>query len=292
MADPNLEVHPNFASLAFCQVHEVLMDSLHIEVAQATQHLETAWDKDHHLCIDEWNAQCEAEAHEDACIQLEAQEREDEAHRLEEAEAKKEHCKAKKKKPKINDFDDDLPPPSSIIPRPSQYALQKLTTFDFVELWYFLPEGCLEASCNHRSQADNALRLSNSNDILTLCPVASIRALHNKRANHKLSFADFLQAKNSFLHHIKQADWPSRHINTLATFFWHLENHGVKINEHGDVTILHYTSRIHCHWHNELKRDAGGSFNISLINKNLLNSITFEINSNAQAKLSCKASST
>lgn len=109
-------------------------------------------------------------------------------------------------------------------------------------------------------------------------------------ADHKLPFSDFFQVKNSFLHHIKQADWPSSHINMLTKLIEHLENYGIMINKHSDATVLCYASYIHCHWHDELKCDASGSFNICLINKNLLNSITFDINSNIQAKLSHKAS--
>ena len=227
MADPNLEIRPDFASNAFRKVWEALMDALHIDVAYAIDCLVTAWDVDHNHQVEDWNAQREAEALEADHLWREEQEREDEAHRLEEAEAERERKEAKKKKPKINDFIADLPPPNTIAPRPSQYALQKISSYDFVELWYFSLEGCSEAACNHKSQADDTLGFSNSNDILSLRPVASVRALHNARADHDLSFSEFLQAKNFFLHHIKQLAWPAKHIDALAEFFWNVENHGI-----------------------------------------------------------------
>ncbi|KAG6375054.1 hypothetical protein JVT61DRAFT_3836 [Boletus reticuloceps] len=51
-----------------------------------------------------------------------------------------------KKKPTIANFEEDEPPPNAIASRPSQYALQKITAFEYVELWYFTREGCFEAT--------------------------------------------------------------------------------------------------------------------------------------------------
>ena len=87
MADPNLEVCPDFTSNAFREVREALMDALHIDVAHAIDRLVAAWDADYNHWIEDWNAQCEAEALEADHLWHEEQEREDEARRLEEAEA-------------------------------------------------------------------------------------------------------------------------------------------------------------------------------------------------------------
>ena len=284
MADPNLEVRPDFASNAFCEVQEALMDTLHIDVAHAIDHLVTAWNADHNHRVEDWNAQRKAEALEADHLQREEREREDEARRLEEAEAERERKEAEKKKPKIYDFIADLPPPNTIAPRPSQYALQKISSYNFVELWYFSLEGCSEAARNHRSQADDTLGFSNSNNILSLHPVASVRASCNACADHDLSFSEFLQAKNSFLRHIKWLAWPAKPIDALAEFFWNVENHGIHANENSDLIALHYASHIRRQWHDELKYNSDNIFNISIINDNFMNTVAFKINSNLQAK--------
>ena len=104
------------------------MDALHIHVAHAIDCLVTTWDADHNHRVEDWNAQREAEALKADHLQHEEREREYEARRLEEAEAERERKEAEKKKPKINDFVTDLPPPNTIAPRPSQYALQKISS--------------------------------------------------------------------------------------------------------------------------------------------------------------------
>ncbi|KAG8214776.1 hypothetical protein J3R82DRAFT_9911 [Butyriboletus roseoflavus] len=196
--------------------------------------------------------------------------------------------KPKRKSPKSVTSTSPCHPPSIIAPQPSQYAIQKISAFDFVELWYFSPEGCSEAACNHKSQADDMFGLSNTNEILTLHPVASVRVSRNARANYDLLFSEFLQAKNAFLYHIKQATWPDKHVNALAEFFWNLKNHSMHVNENGDLIALHYAFCIHRQWHDELKSNSGNTFNILIINDNLMNSIAFEMNSNIQAKVSHK----
>lgn len=104
---------------------------------------------------------------------------------------------------------------SILVPHPSQYAIQKLNTFDYVELWYFFPEDCANAACNNRSQADDTFGLSKVDNILTVHLVTSVRALWNTLTDQELSFESFLQAKNSFLIHAKRASWPTNNLNTL-----------------------------------------------------------------------------
>ncbi|KAF8129555.1 hypothetical protein EV363DRAFT_1264033 [Boletus edulis] len=256
------------------ETHEVVADRL-----------AAAWDVEHNERIDAWNRQ-QDEAHEvEQAVQQAERERQNEQLRLDEAEAEKERKDAEKKKPKINDFNPDLPPPSVIVPRPSQYALHKLATFEFVEIWYFSPDGCAEATRNHRSQADDAFGLTASNDLLTIHPVASVKASKNARSDHDLTFSEFLQAKNSFLHHAKQTAWPDKHVNVLAEFFWNLENHPMRSNPNGDLIALQYASRIRRQWHDDLKTNPGRAFNIAIINENLMNSIAFEVNASIQSRI-------
>ncbi|KAG6376622.1 hypothetical protein JVT61DRAFT_1605 [Boletus reticuloceps] len=164
MADPNLEIRPDFASEPYEGIRHVMADTTGETHQQVAQRLAEAWDVEHNTRIDAWNHQQEEERQVEEREQQEERNRQEDQRCLDEADAEKERKEAEKKKPKINDFDADLPPPSVIVPRPSQYAIQKLTSFEFVEMWYFSPEGCAEATRHHRSQADDAFGLAASND--------------------------------------------------------------------------------------------------------------------------------
>ncbi|KAG2029019.1 hypothetical protein BDR03DRAFT_821871, partial [Suillus americanus] len=128
-----------------------------------------------------------------------------------------------------------------LTPRPAQYAIQKLTNFEYVELWYFSPEGCKDALKSSRSVADNDLSITRTDDQLTLRPTSAFKASKAALADHELSFSIFLRAKNLFLVQISKAKWPQPNIDALSLFFWHLENHSIRNNSDiGDMVILTY----------------------------------------------------
>ena len=58
---------------------------------------------------------------------------------------------------------------------PSQYALQKLTTYKYIELWNFTLAGRLDAAKHsNKSQADDTFGISQVDDHLTVCSIASV----------------------------------------------------------------------------------------------------------------------
>jgi len=124
-----------------------------------------------------------------------------------------------KKKPTIEDFEEDAPPPNVIASWPSQYALQKITAFRYVELWYFMKDGCFKAMKQAHLQADDAFGLASTNEILTLCPVTSVKASKYAKADNELSLTEILQAWTLYLEHLKEAGWPEKHISALFKFF-------------------------------------------------------------------------
>ncbi|KIK43865.1 hypothetical protein CY34DRAFT_23364 [Suillus luteus UH-Slu-Lm8-n1] len=195
--NPNLKMVPDFASNLYAGIQEEARVLAEVERAQTVQENEE-------------------------CTQWEA-------------EAEREWLEAERKKLKMNSFEHASSVGDYLTPLPTQYAIQKLTNFEFVELWYFSPEGCKDALKSSRS----------------------------------LSFSIFLRAKNLFLIQISKAKWPQPNIDALSMFFWHLKNH--LIRNHSDIrdmVILTYASRICQDWHNHLKRDEG--FNIGNINENLI----------------------
>ncbi|KIJ16181.1 hypothetical protein PAXINDRAFT_75990, partial [Paxillus involutus ATCC 200175] len=204
MADPNLEAAPNYAGPEFDISHEGLKRGYHENDQQVIEHLLAAWQADRAIRIVTWNMQKEVEARaaaevEEACRVCEKEE---------EILANEETEYTEKKKPKMNTFAPGLSVADVLVNPPSQYALQKLSTFDYVEMWYFSPPGRLDAAKHHdRTHADDTFGISKVNNLLTVRPVASVRASCNVLPDHKLSFSEFLSAKNCFLNYAKKANW-------------------------------------------------------------------------------------
>ncbi|KAG9315553.1 hypothetical protein JVU11DRAFT_3174 [Chiua virens] len=158
-----------------------------------------------------------------------------------------------------------VPPPDSLPPGPSQ-----------------------EASRTGISQADDSFGLTSINDILTLCPVASVKASRTARADHELQWVDFLMGKNNFLYHVQAASWLDDHFASLTKIFFFLKTHPMCQKPHGHEIVMHYASYIHHQWHDLLKLGDNRAFNISEVNQSLMNTIAFEVNSLHQARLACK----
>ncbi|KIK77292.1 hypothetical protein PAXRUDRAFT_17614 [Paxillus rubicundulus Ve08.2h10] len=181
MANPALEVHPIFASEDFTPIHEALIQTTNKSAQQVTE-------SDQAQAAEEAEQQWREKEKEELCLAKE--------------EAKWEHREEEKKKPKMNNFDQTTSISSIIIPCPSQHVLQKLNSFDHINLWYFSLAGCTEASKYNRYNADKTFGISKVDNILMLHMVASVKASRNALEDHDRSFKAFLQAKKqfSFLH--------------------------------------------------------------------------------------------
>ncbi|KAG0702373.1 hypothetical protein DFH29DRAFT_875272 [Suillus ampliporus] len=240
-SDPALKVQPNFESQAFTACTAALIASGMTAEDALTQ------------LIDGWTQ----ERQEPNALK-ENEDRECEEKEIAEA---KERCENKKQKPKINDFNADLPVPDVLIPRPSQFALQKVKNMEFVELWYFSPDGCHEAHDWNKSSADDALGLAKIDGIVALKSFSSFKASNKALQDHDLSWRQFDMAKTSFLIHIDKASWPEKHQLALALFFTLITNHEHRLRPHGEKTLLHYASMVCRDWHDRLTLNQG--FNIA-----------------------------
>ncbi|KIJ06992.1 hypothetical protein PAXINDRAFT_19805 [Paxillus involutus ATCC 200175] len=274
MADPSNEVCPNFALDFYRPMRDALLVNADNE-EQILDNLVQMWTAEHNQRVELWNERQRVEAllAEEAEGVRRTQERE--AQCLVDDEAERERTDLEKKKPKMNDFDDEVEVGNVIIPRPSQYALLKLKNFEFVELWYFSPEGCRDAAKSSSSIMEDTFGISKVDDILTMRPVAALKQSRNVVNDYDLPISDFFRAKNSFLVHIEHVSWPKKHINALAEFFWHLENHPICNRRHGNTVMLLYAHRVCRLWHDDLKR--GSAFNILKLNDSLMNAFNEEV---------------
>ena len=289
MADPRLEQPPDYASDEFAVIRDGLKIGYGENNRQVVERLLVAWEENHTRRAEVWTAVREAEAHAAEEAEHERRRLDEEADRLANEEAEREQREMEKKKPKMNVFKPGTLVASILIPRPSQYALQKLSSFDFVELWYFSPEGCADAArSNSKSQADDAFGLSKVDDILTVKSVAAIRASRHAVADHELSFKSFLQAKNSFLVYARKAEWPGENVDVLATFFWRIEMHPLRKTAMGNRIVLTYAARVRRDWHDEIKH--GNGYDISIMNNDLMRDVAFEVQSNDHQRMKSRVS--
>ncbi|KAF8833212.1 hypothetical protein BDN67DRAFT_1059011 [Paxillus ammoniavirescens] len=289
MADPNLEAPPNYTGPEFDIICEGLRRGYNESDQQAIECLLTAWQADRATRIVAWNAQRDVEARAAAEAEEMRRLREEEEELLINKEAERKWKEAEKKKPRMNTFAPGSSVADVLIHPPSQYALQKLTTFDYVEMWYFSLAGRLDASKYHdRSQVDDTFGISKIDDMLTVRPIASVKASRNVLPDHELTFPEFLSAKNCFLNHAKKANWPTTNLDALAKFFWFLEIHPSVQLPLGEKIILTYASRVRLDWHRELK--AGRGYDISVINGRLLDTITRDIEGHDNDRVKSKAS--
>ncbi|KAG9318638.1 hypothetical protein JVU11DRAFT_731 [Chiua virens] len=275
--DPNLEAMPNYRGQEFSIIRQGLRNGFQETDDQVVARLIAAWESDRDARVAAWNAQREAE--DRAAEDLERERRfiqeQEELAAAEEAERLR--VEAEKKKPKMSTIVPGTSVPDSLTLPPSQFALQKLATFDYVELWYFTPAGCADAAKYHsKSQADDTFGISKLDDHLTVRSIASVRASKNVVPDSDLSFSDFIHARNGFLNYAKKANWPNDNLNALAKFFWYIENHPRLKLPLGEKTVLTYAARVRLDWHREIKA-TNKPYDISLINHQLMSTISDEI---------------
>ena len=131
--DPHLELIPDHAGPHYDILRNALTQN-GMTVDQAVQALNDSWTQNHDAWIQAWDQQV---ANDAQALLNQAPLNQDQAPQPEE-----ERAKVEKKKLKMKDFNDTVAVGNYIAPRPAQYALRRLEDFEYVELWYFTPEGC------------------------------------------------------------------------------------------------------------------------------------------------------
>ncbi|KAG1844208.1 hypothetical protein DFJ58DRAFT_803211 [Suillus subalutaceus] len=178
-------------------------------------------------------------------------------------------AKPRRRSPRYNDFDAETPVADVIIPRPSQYAIQKIKNMD--------PDGCREVAITSRStsDADDAFGFAKVKGIVALKTIASFKASHKALHDHDLSWRQFDLAKTSFLIHIEKNGWPEKHQQALALFFTLITNHEHRMRPRGEKTLLRYAGFVRREWHDRLAQNQG--FNIGIFNNALYNTLSDDV---------------
>lgn len=166
--DPHLETPPDFASAHYDMLRTLLVNAGATEEDALTQ-ITNAWQQENEARRAAWDHQVE----EDQLAQEETDRLAREQEQDEQEAARRER---EKKKSKMNDFDTNRSVGGFITPRPSTFATNKLENFDYIELFYFTREGCLDAMSSQRTEADDTFGLSKMGDLVSLRSISALRA--------------------------------------------------------------------------------------------------------------------
>jgi hypothetical protein len=74
----------------------------------------------------------------------------------------------------MNGFDLNTTVDDFVMPRPATYVLNKLESFEYIELGYFTQEGCFDTLENHRFQTEDALGFTKVRDTLALKQLSAV----------------------------------------------------------------------------------------------------------------------
>ena len=273
--DPTVQVCPNFAGATYAAVRQAMTVSRQISDPEAAQRLITAWNQTHNQEVEAWNLQVEADMAEQAEQQRQVLAEEERLRVEDECQKDEEQNELEKKHPKINDFDNSKMIGDFIMPRPSQFAIGKLKSFSFTELWYFTEEGCSEAQESSRTLPEDAFGITQVDDLVALKPIASFKALKNAIPDADLTWRQMNISKNTMLRYMELCNWPPRHIDSFTRFYFHLELDPMRSCPNGEHVLLAYQAKARCQWHEDIACRQG--FNMAQINPKLLATVADEV---------------
>ena len=243
--DLHLEVIPDHAGPHYGTIWATIMQNSLTE-EQAVQALNDLWSQAHvdriqrweQQTIDDANAAEEAQrvAIEEERCRVEQEQQERDAQQQVETETKKQEMK---------DFDDNAMVGNYISPRPAQYAIRRIKDFEFVELWYFTSEGCIDTLQHQHTQNDDTFGLSKMDGMVTLKSVLSLKALKNIVPDTELTFRQMSMAKNTLIPSMSRYEWTEKAIQVFAQFWTQLEVHPFQQWEHGERVLLVYQAHVH-----------------------------------------------
>jgi hypothetical protein len=275
VSDPALDIEPDFTSATFEGIRNRIIGNTQLTHDEAANELAMGWQQDRDIRVAAWTLQVNEETRLAAEAAQAERELLDQERALLEQEAEKERRETEKKKPKINDFQAGASVGDTLTHRPSQYAIHKLKSFEYVELWYFSPDGCREAADEAKSAADGTFGFTKVDDFIALKAVAAFKPSRKVIQDHSLEWRQFDMAKNSFLLYMNKLKWPEKHQRAITMFFMNVVSHPHRSEPFGERALLLYAARVRRDWHDTLALD--NAFDISVFNTNLLKNLAEEV---------------
>ncbi|KIK75118.1 hypothetical protein PAXRUDRAFT_19265 [Paxillus rubicundulus Ve08.2h10] len=233
--DLSLEAEPDFENEAFLPLCNIIIrnDPNQNQQSAAAQLAEA-----HHL--DHAQLKHDEDLAAQAATALQEQEEQERAEQDATEEAEKQE--KEKKKLKMHGFNPEA----------------MLKSFEFVELWYFMLDGCSTTSSENKSTASRAYTFTEDGPFLSLKSTALCRPLSRAVHDHDLAWRQFDLGKNNFLLHIRKLSWPQEHQASLTIFFMTIISHKSRTQPKGAAALLQYTLQVRHEWHDTLtNKDEG-----------------------------------
>ncbi|KAJ7924262.1 hypothetical protein B0H13DRAFT_1601859 [Mycena leptocephala] len=280
--DPTLESCPDYETASFKSIRDLIVAGsapagTPLTDAEAATQLIQGWNTERDTRQAASDAQVQADAVQAAADAAALAAQADTERAAAEAASEVERLEAEKKKPKLGAFDAALVIPDFLGPRASNFAKKKLDDKQYVELWYWTKEGCLDAdSLRAGVEADESFGIPQIGSTLSLKPLTAFKTSKKVVHDEDLTWAQFSIAKTGFLAAIEAAGWPKEHRAAVSSFFYAIENQPSRMNhdDYADIILVMYQARTRRYWHDML--DQGLGFNIAIINDRLLEQISQE----------------
>ena len=181
---------------------------------------------------------------------------------------------ATRKKVVYIDFDVDAPIADRVPHHLYEYAVRRIEDMEYVELWYFSKEGCLEASKVTLTAADDTYGLLKTDTGLAFCSTKASKASPNAIPDEQLAWDQITMGRHALLKTARRVGWPDKHIFSLATFYINLE--ALMSDGYNTQTLILYHAVVRRQWHKTMK-GRGTPFNLSIFNQRLFDTLDNQI---------------
>ncbi|KAH6911772.1 hypothetical protein BKA70DRAFT_1384924, partial [Coprinopsis sp. MPI-PUGE-AT-0042] len=170
--------------------------------------------------------------------------------------------------------------PTDSDPIPSNYAINKVDQRDWVELWYFTREGCMEARTTSLSddQESFAVTKDGSSGHAVFKPMNVSKPSSKAIPDGQLSWAQMSIGKAGLLKQMEKSGWATDYVQSLAMMYFELEVHTMRHRLYGEQTVILYADEVRREWSLAIKHTSAiEPFNIGRINEERLNKIYREV---------------
>jgi hypothetical protein len=269
--DPNAAILPDFEADEYIQAHAQIINDV-IDDRQAAQILANLWHIQNNTDKCRWadRIQEEAWAAEEARRQATEAENQHCQAQLAEQEAAISEEREKNKYKYVPICNADVP--SSPVILPCQYAVWKMKSGDYCELFYLTNNSLEEASRSTFTADEDALVMLPTVDGLhKWIPAGSMwdpKAQIIKDEN--LTWEQFNEAAPRMIALMKENDWPDDRVDMHISFWSALQNHRWRhdFNAHKQWALLLYQAQQWRRWH--LAVGSSNSWSLARINQELL----------------------
>ncbi|KAG2098270.1 uncharacterized protein F5147DRAFT_656154 [Suillus discolor] len=221
MENPNHAVVPNFQSPEYEEARAQLVNEA-INDQQAATILANLWCIQNHMDKHQWAARLEGEAREAEAEHREATEEEAQCQLAlkaeQEAAIQEKHKKNKSKYAPIKNIDVNVP--SNPIILPCQYAIWKMKSGKYCELFYFTNSGLEEASrSTFTADEDTLIMMPTSDGLHKWIPASAARDPKAQVIKDKnLTWEQFNESAPHMITLMKKNDWPDDRVDMHISF--------------------------------------------------------------------------